>query len=188
MKRIFLNSTLPIVLMGILLAFAPTDTFGQHKARKVKSKKEVVVTPEKQYKKLPRQGARVTTPPQKTVIIRHGHYDYHFDKGVFYRTIGGSYVVVAPPVGIRVSVLPAAAYRLHYLNRPYFYYYGVFYTPLPDGAYEVVDAPIGARVDALPDGYEVFELDGRVYYRLGDTYYKAVVEDNGLVAYEVVRV
>ena len=70
----------------------------------------------------------------------------------------------------------------------YFYYYGIYYVSSQVGGYEVVEAPLGARIDALPDGYEIFELDSKVYYRLDDNYYKAVVEPNGNVVYEVVRV
>ena len=97
-------------------------------------------------------------------------------------------MVTAPPIGIRVNVLPPNPFRVRLSGRAYFYYYGTFYTSLPSGGYEVVSPPLGARVDALPDGYEVFELEGLVYYRLDETYYKAVLEPNGNVAYEVVRV
>ena len=178
-----------LVLTGLLLTvFNPADSFAQKGRDNKKENKAKVVSPERQYKKLPRRGEYVSAPPKKTMVIRHGHYDYRFDDGVFYRPVGNSFVVTAPPVGIHVSILPKAASRLHYLNRPYFYYYGVFYIQLSNGGYEVVEPPLGARVYALPDGYEIFDLDGMVYYRLGETYYKAIVEDNGNVAYEVVRV
>lgn len=121
------------------------------------------------------------------MLIHYGRYNYHFHNGVFYRPVGGTFVVVAPPLGIHVSVLPPSPFHFRHLGKPYFYYYGAFYVPLNDGGYKVVAPPIGARIDALPDGYEVFKIDDKVYYRLDETYYKATVEENGAVVYEVVK-
>ncbi len=191
MKKNNLKSILSLAIMSFLfIAFAPNDIFAQRKAvaRKVKNKK--VVTPvSKQYAKQPRRGAQITKLPRKTTIVSYRNANYHYRNGIFYRPINGTYIVAAPPRGIRISVLPPNAHRIVIQGRsPYYYYYGTYYSPVSSGGYEVIDAPIGARVDALPDGYDVFELDGLVYYRLGDTYYKAVLEPNGNVIYEVVRV
>lgn len=178
-----------LVLMSLLLtAFAPTDTYAQRNNQKGKEKKVKVATPVKHYNKQPRRGAQVTALPKKTVVVTHRNSNYHYRDGIFYRPVNGSYVVAAPPIGIRVSVLPPNPFRVIISGRSYYYYYGTYYTPIPNGGYEVVGAPIGARIDALPDGYEVFELDGLVYYRLDETYYKAILEPNGNVVYEVVRV
>ena len=130
----------------------------------------------------------MTVLPSKAALLAHGAKNYHFHNGVFYQPIGGTFVVITPPIGIRIALLPPNAYYFNYLRQPYYYYYGTFYRPLTNGGYKVVAPPIGARVDALPDGYEVFELDEKVFYRLDKTYYKAVVEENGAVAYEVVKV
>jgi hypothetical protein len=54
----------------------------------------------------------------------------------------------------------------------YYYNQGVFYTGGP-GAYVVVaQAPVGAVVDAIPAGFEQVEIDGVVYYRYHDVYYR----------------
>ena len=84
--------------------------------------------------------------------------------------------------------MPSSPFYFKHLRKSYYYYYGAFYKSLPSGGYQTVAPPLGARVDALPDGYKVFELDNKIYYQLDDTYYKAVVEENGAVAYEVVKV
>ena len=189
MKKRNLKSIMSLALMGLLLTvFAPTDTFAQRDNRRDNNKKEKVVTPVKQYNKEPRRGAQVTALPKKTIVVTHRNNNYHYRDGVFYRPVNGSYVVSAPPIGIRVTVLPPNPYRVMISGPSYYYYYGTYYLPVQGGGYEVVSAPVGARVDALPDGYEVFELDGQVYYRLDETYYKAVLEPNGNVVYEVVRV
>ena len=178
-----------VLFMGLLLTvFAPIDSLAQKNDRGVKKKKEKVVTPVRHYNKQPRRGAQVTVLPKKSVVIKHNNTNYHYRNGIFYRPVNGSYVVSAPPIGMRVTVLPPNPFRVMISGRSYFYYYGTYYMPLGDDGYEVVNPPIGARIDALPDGYEVFELDGMVYYRLDDIYYKAVVEPNGNVVYEVVRI
>lgn len=206
MKANFLKIISPIFILVLLMTIgSPVETFAQSKnnhnkrdkkekvqTKQVKNKqvqtKQKVYTPAKKYKKLPRRGAQVNVVPKRAVVVRHSRIDYRVSDGIFYRPVGSSYVVTAPPIGIRVSVLPPNPYRIVLSGHPYFYYYGTYYAPLNDGYYEVVTPPVGARIDALPDGYEVFELDNRVYYRLDDTYYKAVVENNGAVAYEVVRI
>lgn len=187
MKMNHLKSVLGLAMMGLFLTvMAPTDAQAQGKSRRVK--KEKTTTPVKHYQKQPRRGAHVTAIPKKSVVVKHRNLNYHYRDGIFYRPVKDSYVVVAPPIGVHISVLPPNSYRIFLGGRPYFYYYGTYYHPLSGGGYEVVSAPIGARIDALPDGYEVFEIDSKVYYRLDETYYKAVLEANGNVMYEVIRV
>ncbi len=188
MSNNFWKTTGTAFLMCLILIAITPSAVAQQKIQVKKSPKIVkVVTPIKHYKKLPHRGAVVTSLPGRTTIIRHGQYSYHYYDGILYRPINSSYLIVAPPVGLRVSLLPVKAYHFLHGGRNYFYYYGTFYISHSDGDYEVVEAPLGARVDALPNGYELFELDGEVYYRLDDTYYKALPQDDGTVIYEVVR-
>ncbi|WP_273444889.1 DUF6515 family protein [Neolewinella agarilytica] len=93
-----------------------------------------------------------------------------------------------PPLGVRITSLPANLPYLRRGNNRYYLYQGIYYLPVGSDVYEVVDAPVGAIIDRLPDDYETVELDGKVYYRLNETYYKAVLEANGNVVYEVIRV
>lgn len=206
MKKSNLKSIISLLFIGLLLTvFIPTDMLAQRqqKPNKKKSetrpstnkgksksvKKQQAATPVKHYSKQPKRGATVAILPQRTVIIKHHNSNYHYRDGIFYRPLNGNYTVVAPPVGIHVSMLPPNPYQVILTGHAYYYYYGSYYIPLQNGAgYEVVAPPLGAKVDALPDGYEVFDLEGMIYYRLDETYYKAVLEPNGYVAYEVVRI
>ena len=70
------------------------------------------------------------------------------------------------------------------VNQEYYYQDGVFYI-LQNGQYYVIDAPIGALVTQIPDDYDEIELDGRTYYLVEDTLYKATVID-GALYFEVV--
>ena len=69
-------------------------------------------------------------------------------------------------------------------NQEYYYQDGVFYI-LKNGQYYVIEAPIGALVTEIPADYEEIELDGRTYYQVEDTLYKATVID-GALYFEVV--
>jgi hypothetical protein len=69
-------------------------------------------------------------------------------------------------------------------NQEYYYQDGVFYI-LHNGQYYVIEAPIGALVTEIPADYEEIELDGRTYYQVEDTLYKATVID-GALYFEVV--
>jgi len=201
MKKLNLNPA--ILIMVLVVTFSSNSLFAQKnnqsdKREKVEkrttttkvkaTKKTKAQTPVKHYSKQPRRGAQVTSLPRKTVVVKHRNTNYQYRDGIFYRPVNGSYVVAAPPRGIHVTNLPPKPFRILVSGSPYYYYYGTYYIDAPQGGYTVVDAPLGARIDALPDGYEVFELDGMVFYRLDETYYKAVVEPNGNVVYEVVRV
>ena len=69
-------------------------------------------------------------------------------------------------------------------NQEYYYQDGVFYI-LRNGQYYVIDAPIGALVTEIPADYDEIELDGRTYYQVENTLYKATVID-GALYFEVV--
>jgi len=64
----------------------------------------------------------------------------------------------------------------------YYYDAGVFYRGDP-GNYVVVQAPVGAIVYSVPPGYERVEIDGVLYLRYGDVYYRPAGR-----GYEVVRI
>ena len=69
-------------------------------------------------------------------------------------------------------------------NQEYYYQDGVFYI-LQNGQYYVIDAPIGALVTEIPADYDEIELDGKTYYQVENTLYKATVID-GALYFEVV--
>lgn len=64
----------------------------------------------------------------------------------------------------------------------YYYNQGIFYTGAP-GSYVVVEAPEGAVVYSVPYGYERVNIDGVLYYRYRDIYYRPAGR-----GYQVVRV
>ena len=135
-------------------------------------------------KRVPARGRTVVRVDNSVKVVHRGT-TLHYAKGVFYRpTISGGYVVLAPPVGVRVATLPARYARLVVRGGVFFYYNGIFYESV-GSEYAVVAAPIGARVTVLPQGYELRLVDGQKYYVVDSTFYREIVENNSIL-YEVV--
>jgi Family of unknown function (DUF6515) len=65
----------------------------------------------------------------------------------------------------------------------YYYDSGVFYRGNP-GSYVVVEAPDGAVIETIPSGYEQVNIDGVIYFRFGNVYYRR----HGGRGYEVVHI
>ena len=118
----------------------------------------------------------------KKVVFKNA--DYTFYKGKYYRNMQGRYILVSPPTGLRVNVLPVGFVTIH-IGRDYYYYdEGVYYREI-ENEYEVVNPPVGAIVFDLPVDAEVVIYEGKVYYEYFDILYKKVETPKG-DAYEIV--
>jgi hypothetical protein len=116
-----------------------------------------------------------------------GGANYHYAGGVFYQGGPGAYTVCRGPIGARVPLLPPGTCWITWRNRRYWYGYGNWYCHHDDDdEYEVVAAPEGAIVSDLPEGAEKVVIDGKTYWKAGDTYYKAVYSMGGELMYQVV--
>jgi hypothetical protein len=164
----------------------------RHDVRVVRVHHKVVVRKAHiRYAHLPRWGAVVATVPTAAVLIKTQRNPYYFWNGVYYAPRNGSYVIVRPTPGIRIRALPAGYRRVMVGPRPYYYYYGTFYTKMDNAdEYETVEPPAGAIVDSLPEGYEVRRIGDTEYYVLDGIYYAEVdaPEFDDKVGYEVVKV
>ncbi len=98
----------------------------------------------------PARGASLSILPRGTVSIGFGGGNYFFHGGVWFRPLGGRFVVVVPPVGIFVPLLPPAYVTLWIGGVPYYYADGVYYAAVPGQGYQVVGPPPGA--DAAQPG------------------------------------
>jgi hypothetical protein len=177
MRKISLITTIILTLL-----IATGNVYGQkHPPHKPKHpvKHHKHLPPYHRYGHLPKIGV-VFAPPAAAVVIKFGGIGFRFHEGIWYKPKGPDFVVVRPPVGVRIKVLPPK-HRVVVVNKvTYYYYYGTYYKKVEDsGEYEVVDQPIGAIVDALPEGYETKTIDGTEYSILDGVYYKAVDCDDG---------
>jgi len=81
----------------------------------------------------------------------HGHDRYYFNGGVWYAPRGPGFVVVLPPPGLVVSVLPPYYSTVWIGGIPYYYADNVYYTWQPDqNGYAVVDPPVDADAPTAP--------------------------------------
>ena len=97
----------------------------------------------------PVRGEIVATLPGGAISIGIGSGSgrFFFHGGVWFRPSGARFVVVAPPIGIVVPVLPPAYATLWLGGVPYYYANDIYYTPAP-GGYVVTAPPPG--IDAIP--------------------------------------
>ena len=92
----------------------------------------------------PARGFVYGTLPVGAVSVGYGGGNYFFHGGVWFRPYGPRYVVVQPPIGIFLPVLPADYATIWIGGIPYYYADGVYYNVAPGRGYVVVAAPPGA--------------------------------------------
>jgi hypothetical protein len=87
----------------------------------------------------PSRGYVVRDLPRDRVVVRGGFY---YGGGVWYARRGPSFVVVGPPVGVYVPVLPAFYTTVYFGGSPYYYANDTYYRWVPaENQYEVVAPP-----------------------------------------------
>ncbi|MEW5771141.1 MAG: DUF6515 family protein [Pseudomonadota bacterium] len=99
----------------------------------------------------PPRGVVVDALPRDHVVVPYRDTRYYFHSGVWYRPSGVRFVVVAPPIGLSVSLLPPYYTTIWVGGVPYYYADGVYYLWRPvDRTYVVVDPPNESEVVSLP--------------------------------------
>ncbi len=89
----------------------------------------------------PRHGYVVRELPRNYRIFRYRNSRYYFDDGIWYRPGPGGFVVVTPPFGLEVSLLPPFYTTIWVGGIPYYYADGVYYRWLPEQRTYVVSEP-----------------------------------------------
>jgi len=92
----------------------------------------------------PARGYVTGVLPLGAISVGFGGGNYFFHGGVWFRPVGGRYVVVTPPIGIFLPVLPPDYVTLWMGGAPYYYANGTYYAPAPGQGYVVVAPPPGA--------------------------------------------
>ena len=97
----------------------------------------------------PREGYQVRTLPERRYPIHYRNQNYFYFGGVWYRPHSSGYVVVRPPIGIRVAILPPYYSTVWFGGIPYYYANDVYYVWRPDlNTYEVTNPPAAATTNA----------------------------------------
>lgn len=139
------------------------------------------------YSYLPRYYSVINDFYYPFSTIFWGGINYRYCSGIYYAPFGASFRVVPPPFGININILPMGYETIYGFNQPYYYYNGTFYDDY-ENSYRVVAPPVGAIVESIPDGYETITIDGETYYKVDNVQYKPVVQDNGEIWYQVIKV
>ncbi|MEJ2691080.1 MAG: hypothetical protein P8130_14290 [Deltaproteobacteria bacterium] len=89
----------------------------------------------------PRRGYRVRELPHGYREFHHHHERYFFYGGTWYRPYYDGFMVVTPPIGLTLSLLPPYYTTLWVNGEPYYYADGVYYRWLPQQRAYVVASP-----------------------------------------------
>ena len=118
------------------------------------------------YRAYPVHGYSTYHLPYGYYSARYYGSPYYYHGGSWYRPYGPRYVVVAPPIGIGISVLPPYYSTVWFGASPYYYADDTYYTYRPERREYVVTEPPRGEVRTEPShgSDEVF-----VYPKQGQT-------------------
>ncbi|MEN8146505.1 MAG: DUF6515 family protein [Campylobacterota bacterium] len=136
-----------------------------------------------------RPGYTIRTIPKVAVSVSLGSLLFYYSHGIYYRHHLNGFIVILPPIGLIVPVLPVGHIPFHVYGRTYYYYADVYYVwDIHHRAYRVVEVPEagepyqpGTIVDTLPDGAYTVTIDGVQYYRYGEVYFMQSVQGERIV-------
>src|SRR6266850_127520 len=94
-------------------------------------------------------GYAVEVLPAGDVVVNFRSGRLWFHSGVWFQQAGPRFVVVRPPVGIVVPVLPPAYSTVYVAGMPYYYANDVYYIQQP-GGYAVAEPPMVASQNPPP--------------------------------------
>lgn len=96
------------------------------------------------------RGVVVVKVPREAHTVRFNHGKFWFHGGVWYRAEGAGYIVIAPPVGLVVEVLPPYYSSILLGGRTYYYANDTYYLYNPsERGFQVVEPPPGIETAAI---------------------------------------
>lgn len=128
----------------------------------------------------------VRAVPRNNTVVVYSGVSYRYANGCYYKPHHSGFVVVTPPVGLRVRILPVGYTNVIIGGRAYFYFGGVYYIQLQPNSYEIVEIPKEAFLNGLPEGAETITISGKKYYKIDNTYYEKLISENGTERYVMV--
>jgi hypothetical protein len=135
----------------------------------------------------------VKTAPRGSVMYDHAGISYRYYDGLYYKPYQEGYMIVSPPLGIRVTVLPRDFTVVRFGDISYFYTGGIYYHEYAPHLYQVVapsftadDITLADRLDKLPETTELVQISGKEYYKVNASYYEKTYSENGTGSYILV--
>ncbi|MFZ1038138.1 MAG: DUF6515 family protein [Smithella sp.] len=133
-----------IVIMSMLLGFSQAAYAEEHGSHQGKLDSRYG---HNHY--YPARGGYVHALPGGARSFVHGGVPYYFHGGVWYRAYGPRFMIVAPPFGLILPLLPPYYATVWVGGVPYYYANEVYYTQTA-GGYMVVNPPEGQVVSQTP--------------------------------------
>lgn len=136
-----------------------------------------------------RPGYTIGTLPKAAVTVSLGSLLFYYSDGIYYSRHNNGFIVMLPPVGLIVPVLPVGYIPFYLHGLTYYYYADVYYVwDVHHRAYRVVEAPQngeayqpGTILDTLPDGAYTVTINGVQYYRYGEVYFLQSIQGERIV-------
>jgi len=154
MKNIFLKSAVLLISMVALLSFTVYADKGGHdrhdKGGRPDHSRDASPPPgfrmDKRYdhnRYYPPPDYRIKVLPDRRHIVHYHNRDYFYISGVWYLPSGPGFVVVRPPMGVIVPILPPFYTTIWVGGIPYYYANDIYYVWRTDlNAYEVTSPPV----------------------------------------------
>lgn len=99
----------------------------------------------------PRSGYIARELPRGYYRVPYRGLDYYFYDGIWFRSSGVQFTVIAPPIGVVIPVLPRFYTTIMFGGLPYYYADDTYYRWYPEqNGYLVVEPPEGAESAAAP--------------------------------------
>jgi len=99
----------------------------------------------------PPRGHIVPVLPPVHHVVTHKHLHYHYHHGIWYLPHGPNFIVVLPPIGLFVPILPPFFTTVWVNSSTYYYAGGVYYNWWPaTQQYVVVEAPPEEKIRTAP--------------------------------------
>jgi hypothetical protein len=118
----------------------------------------------------PARGYWIGGPPAGAVVVTHLNDHFYYSGGVWYAPRGPRFVVVGPPIGVFVPVLPPYYETVWVGGMPYYYANDTYYVWRDgDHQYEVVDPPGDSAAVSTQAPASTASNDVFVYPRNGQT-------------------
>ena len=113
----------------------------------------------------PRGGTVFSSLPSGYRPYYRGRDRFYFNGGIWYAPRGPEFVVIQPPAGLVISVLPPYYSTVWIGGNPYYYADNVYYTWQPDqNGYAVVDPPDNADQPSAPPENAPNDADDLIIY------------------------
>jgi len=140
--RLFISAIVAVLCLSTAPGYADREKWERDGQRQHRSSEFRVEKHFNERNVYPREGYRVRVLPHRHRAIHYHNHDYFYFGGIWYQPSGADFIVIRPPLGIVVSVLPPIYNTLWIGDVPYYFANGVYYHWRDDlNGYEVVELP-----------------------------------------------